>query len=93
MPISWAKMDIRTLSIIQELIKINESSCNGSLGKRDIRVDATVHVVRRQEIARNNYTLGVSKAGVPYASFAGTVLQCHSTDSFNDVSMSIVLHK
>ena len=90
LPSDWAKMDIRTLPILRELICFEECHCQRVFGASDLRIDTTSHVVQREAISRQSHTLWVNKGGIPHPASIGTVLRCHFIDEDDESSTSNV---
>lgn len=80
LPSSWAKMDMKCLHTLRELVCIDKCRCNRKEGSDDLRVDSTAHVVKREQMSKYSDTLWVNKDGVPVPSRQGTQVRFHSPD-------------
>ena len=80
LPSSWAKLDIRCLHVLREIVCLSECRCARKFGTQDLRVDSTNHVVERERLSRQMDALWTNKDGVPAPASSGATVKFHSTD-------------
>ena len=80
LPSSWAKLDVRCLHVLREIVCIQSCRCGRPLGSHDLRVGSTNHVTRRKQVSRHNNSLWVNSNGLPFASEPGMTIRMHTVN-------------
>ena len=88
LPSSWARMDIRTLHTLREIVCTEHCRCRRTFGKADLRIDSTSHVLNRLDVAKKNDCLWIKKDNVPFPSSVGTRINCHTSDCLHDLRLT-----
>ena len=81
LPSSWAKIDVRTLTVLRNIICLETCRCLRTFGNTDLRMDSISHVTRRTEISKHGHTLWINKEGVPVPSLPGMSLKFHCVNT------------
>ncbi len=80
LPSSWARMDVRCLHTLRDLVCLANCRCVRRFGTSDLRVDSSNHVIKREKNSMQSDTLWINKNGVPVPSSIGMTVRLHSFD-------------
>lgn len=83
LPSAWARIDIRCIHILREIVCLSKCRCVREMGASDLRVDSTNHVQNRHQLSRHADILWISKDGSPVPSWKGMEVKFHTCDGEN----------
>lgn len=91
LPSSWAKVDVRCIHALKELVCLDSCRCSRPRGKSDLRINSAPHVVRRAELSTHSDTLWINKDGVPRPAIINMVIRFQSIDIERKVELNTKL--